>query len=387
MSQHDYDIANAAGATIRADLNAVLLAIASNNSGATEPATTYAYQLWADTTSGYLKQRTGTNNAWVTLFKLSDASFKDSLFMITDAGDATKQLVFEASGIATGTTCTLTAPNWNGKLAAPSGDGSSGQVLTSGGAGVQPSWQTPELSGVPAGSMAAYAGIAAPSGWLFAYGQAVSRVTYSALFAAMVASATATMTIASPCVVTWTGHPLLANDPIKLTTTGALPTGLTAGTTYYVKYIDGNTFNLSATPGGANINTSGSQSGTHTAIHAPHGDGDGSTTFNVPDMRGRVPVGSDDLGGTAASRVTSAGSGINGNVPGASGGAETVSLTSAQNGSHTHSESGAGSAANYQTGKGGSGYVFTSTTTGSSGSGTAHQNMAPSLIAKYIIKT
>lgn len=73
-----------------------------------------------------------------------------------------------------------------------------------------------------------------------------------------------TMTIAAPCVVTFAGHGMLANDPIKLTTTGALPTGLVAGTTYYVLAPAANTFNLSATPGGAAITTTGSQSGVHT---------------------------------------------------------------------------------------------------------------------------
>lgn len=75
---------------------------------------------------------------------------------------------------------------------------------------------------------------------------------------------TVTMTIASPCVVTKVAHGFSANQPIKLTTTGALATGLTAGTTYYVKSPAADTFNLSATPGGAAINTSGSQSGVHT---------------------------------------------------------------------------------------------------------------------------
>jgi hypothetical protein len=83
-------------------------------------------------------------------------------------------------------------------------------------------------------------------------------------------SATVTVTIASPCVVSWT-TPLLDGTPIVFTTTGALPTGLTAGTTYFVKSPSGTwpansaTFNVAATAGGAAINTSGSQSGTHTA--------------------------------------------------------------------------------------------------------------------------
>lgn len=79
------------------------------------------------------------------------------------------------------------------------------------------------------------------------------------------ASATVTVSIASPAVVTWTGHAWSAGQPVKLTTTGALPTGLTAGTTYYVINTASNTFQLAATPGGAAINTSGSQSGVHTA--------------------------------------------------------------------------------------------------------------------------
>ena len=80
-------------------------------------------------------------------------------------------------------------------------------------------------------------------------------------------SATVTMTIASPGVVTWTNHGLVPGDPVVFTTTGALPTGVTAGTTYYVisTSITASTFQFSATYGGSAVNTSGSQSGTHTA--------------------------------------------------------------------------------------------------------------------------
>ena len=60
------------------------------------------------------------------------------------------------------------------------------------------------------------------------------------------------------------------------------------------------------------------------------GSGDGSTTFNLPDLRGRIPVGLDNMGGTAASRITAAGSGITGTTVGATGGAETVTLTTNQ---------------------------------------------------------
>ena len=80
---------------------------------------------------------------------------------------------------------------------------------------------------------------------------------------------TATMTIASPCVVTWPATAPPADTPCVLSTTGALATGLTAGTVVYCKSPSGSTSNLAATPGGAAINTSGSQSGVHT-IGAPY---------------------------------------------------------------------------------------------------------------------
>lgn len=84
---------------------------------------------------------------------------------------------------------------------------------------------------------------------------------------------TATMTIATPGVVTISTHGLANGDPIELATTGALPTGVTAGTVYYVRVIDTNTFHLYDTAAHAEdtgsttgrVNTSGSQSGTHTA--------------------------------------------------------------------------------------------------------------------------
>ena len=74
MAQHDYIIANQSGAAFRADLNNALSAIVSQNSGASEPSTTYAYQWWADTTTGLLKIRNAANNAWITVGTLADAN-------------------------------------------------------------------------------------------------------------------------------------------------------------------------------------------------------------------------------------------------------------------------------------------------------------------------
>ena len=80
-------------------------------------------------------------------------------------------------------------------------------------------------------------------------------------------ASTVTISIAAPGVVTWTGHGLSVNDTIRFTTTGALPTGLAINTTYYVKTVlSANTFTVSASAGGAAVTTSGTQSGTQTAL-------------------------------------------------------------------------------------------------------------------------
>lgn len=74
MAQADGIVSNASGAAVRADLNNQLAAVFTNHSGATEPSTTYAYQWWADTTTGLLKIRNATNTAWVTVGTLASAN-------------------------------------------------------------------------------------------------------------------------------------------------------------------------------------------------------------------------------------------------------------------------------------------------------------------------
>ena len=78
---------------------------------------------------------------------------------------------------------------------------------------------------------------------------------------------TFTVTIASPAVFSKTNQ-LAAGDKVVFSTTGALPTGLTPGTTYYViaAGLSGTEFQVSATDGGAAVNTSGGQSGTHSMV-------------------------------------------------------------------------------------------------------------------------
>ena len=84
-------------------------------------------------------------------------------------------------------------------------------------------------------------------------------------FSGVAATVTA---IASPGVVAWTAHTLLVGAPVVFRTTGALPTGITAGTVYYViaAGFGANSFQISATIGGAAINFTGSTSGTHTVM-------------------------------------------------------------------------------------------------------------------------
>lgn len=237
--------------------------------------------------------------------------------------------------------------------------------------------------GMPTGAIQDFAGYTVPTGWLLCDGSAVSRATYATLFAALSKTATITVTIASPGVVTWTAHGLSDGDPVFFTTTGALPTGITASTVYYVRSSTTNTFQLAATVGGAAINTSGSQSGTHTGQYLPWGSGDGSTTFNVPDLRGRTAIGS----GTGTSLTAR-------NLA-ASSGTETHTLVDAELPSHTHGPSGTntgfvmyktGGTISLNTAAGGNTYPG-ATVTGSTGSDTAHNNMQPYKVVTKIIKT
>jgi len=65
MSQNDFNIANQGFPSFRSDLNDALQSLASNSSGATEPATTYAGQFWYDSTNDVLKFRNEANSAWI----------------------------------------------------------------------------------------------------------------------------------------------------------------------------------------------------------------------------------------------------------------------------------------------------------------------------------
>ena len=98
------------------------------------------------------------------------------------------------------------------------------------------------------------------------YWYADASTVYVTYTSKATASATVTITLATPGVISWTAHGFVADDPVSFTTTGTLPTGITASTTYYVLStgLTADTFRIAATPGGTAINTSVSQSGVHT---------------------------------------------------------------------------------------------------------------------------
>lgn len=163
------------------------------------------------------------------------------------------------------------------------------------------------VSSLPSGSVSAYLGAAAPSGWLLCYGQAINRTTYSVLFALF-------------------------------------------GTTF--------------------------------------GIGDGSTTFNLPDLRGRVIAGADNMGGVAANRL---GSGSTGGITvaavfGVGGGEQSHTQITSEMPAHTHTYSGPTGA----TGAGSGGPVAgvgTTTASSSTGGGAAMNVTQPTLVLNYIVKT
>lgn len=133
-----------------------------------------------------------------------------------------------------------------------------------------------------------------------------------------------------------------------------------------------------------------------TVLGTTYGVGDGSTTFNIPDLRGRVIAGQDDMGGSSANRLTNPAStinGINGDGLGNVGGSETHLNTAAQSGlrSHTHNIS-----VSTLTGSGGPDPRISSVSSPSGGpnlgsggtdASSAHNNVQPTIILNYIIKT
>lgn len=125
-------------------------------------------------------------------------------------------------------------------------------------------------------------------------------------------------------------------------------------------------------------------------IGTTYGSGDGSTTFNLPDLRGRVVAGQDDMGGSSANRLTGLSGGVDGDVLAAAGGAEAHTLTTAEMPAHTHDYVRPLSTTDSDRGGASSEWSIDNTqtlSTASTGGGGAHNNIQPTLILNYIIKT
>jgi len=137
------------------------------------------------------------------------------------------------------------------------------------------------------------------------------------------------------------------------------------------------------------------------------GNGDGSTTFNIPDLRGRAVFGLDNMGGTPALRITVTGGNYDGTTLGNAGGAQNHALTTGEMPNHSHgitdpghrhaADSGTGfiyNGANAGAVTAGGAYTFdnqtasatTRITINNAGSGNAHTIMPPSIVLPFILR-
>lgn len=176
------------------------------------------------------------------------------------------------------------------------------------------------VAGAPIGAMLEFAGITPPARWAWANGATFVRAAKPALLAALSAAVTGATSFGTPDV---TG---LSQDLRGLGLIGAFVEGLgiAVGTT------------ITALPSATTMTLSAavSNTGTSPLLVLPWGQGDGSTTANLPDRRGRSGIGRDDMGGVAAARMTAAT--IDGTKLGAAGGSEAVVLSAAQMPTHDH---------------------------------------------------
>ncbi len=235
MSQvSDYNIANASGASVRSDLNAVFDAIKTLNSGGSDPSNTAAFMPYVDTAdSNNLKIRNAANNAFVTIGSVNSANLgllpraggtmTGQLLLDDSAGASAPALSFngdtntgifrvgsntmgfatagverveisdagldmsnglpirfqDSSGAPFVALKSPSAVSSNITFTLPGADGSAGEFLKTDGSGAL-SFATPQS--VPTGAVFCMAVASAPTGYLECNGAAVSRTTYSVLF-------------------------------------------------------------------------------------------------------------------------------------------------------------------------------------------------------------
>jgi len=246
-------------------------------------------------------------------------------------------------------------------------------------------WKLPTT--VPTGVCFPTVRTTAPTGFLLCDGSEANPTTFEDLFDEMLSNlanwglgtATGVFTADSGTdLLTLASHGFSLNDVVHLQNAGgALPAGLFALTKYFVVTPLTNTFAVALTPGGVPVDFTTNGTGTH-SVHA---------TFVLPDLRGRNPLGADNMGGVSANRITATqadnlGQGL---------GLEEIILITSQLPTHTHlyTRPNSGSPAI------GTGPAFLigainntpNTATSATGSDAAHPNTQPSQTYNWIVKT
>ena len=179
----DYNLANQVGSSFRAELNTVLGDVQSLNSGSSDPTTTVAYKIWADTSTNLLKIRNSSNNGWLVLGSLTDAAHTNNFGLATKADPDFTGTVDSAGDIVMGGTGALKLPNGT---TAQRPTAATGQIrfnnTTTEFEGYNGSAWGGLASGVPVGTILAHAANTPPTGFLECNGSNISRSTYATLF-------------------------------------------------------------------------------------------------------------------------------------------------------------------------------------------------------------
>lgn len=183
-------------------------------------------------------------------------------------------------------------------------------TASTGGGGSGP---TPPISvgdGNLVGTVIPWAGLVAPSNYVFAYGQAINRTTYSILFS--------TTTITTNLICTSGLNVLSGISDTQ---------NIRIGAPVEVSCVAPGTTVTAVATNAVTVSSNASVSTAASAIFFPWGNGDGSLTFNVPDLRGRMLPGRNNMGGTASANLTTLGYAISPNALGAIGPPESRTLS------------------------------------------------------------
>jgi microcystin-dependent protein len=262
---------------------------------------------------------------------------------------------------------------------------------------------------VPSGVMVDFGGILAPSGWYLCAGQAITRSGDASLLAALTVATTGN-THSNTTLDGIAG--LTGEQMVALLGANIEGTGIQSGTT----------IQAIISPTSCTLSLAATTTVTGLSIRFfPYGNGDGSTTFNMPDHKGRAAVGRDNMnfgGFGTQGRLTSATISPQAYAQGGTGGNETITLTTGQIPAHTHNYSGTTSgesaAHNHSVpntltvGSSGLGvgaptsnfggsstsgnesathvHSYSGTTDSGTGGGAAHNNVQPTAIVTKIIK-